>query len=159
MSISRITFLFVFAFASRCYAQSIPLIDCGLTYFYDASGNRIIRMVVPCGGGGTGRLRDTTQTANSDEITGLKEDTLGDFQIVLMAPNPTGGPFKVTCNQDLVDADVSISDLQGRVVSQTTVSGREVPLDISHLAAGSYSVVVTTQYGRTGKSIVKASQK
>ncbi|MBS1595571.1 MAG: T9SS type A sorting domain-containing protein [Bacteroidetes bacterium] len=104
-------------------------------------------------------MRDTTQTANEDPSTGLKDDTLSDFQIILMAPNPTGGPFKVTCNQELVNAVVSITDLQGRTVSLATVSGSEVPLDISHLAAGTYEVVVTTSYGRTGKSIVKASQK
>lgn len=141
---------------NSCLGQSTPLLDCGLTYFYDASGNRVVRMIVPCDGGGTGRLRDTTQTT---QTTGVSSDTLGAFQIVLIAPNPTGGPFKVTCNQDLINADVAIIDLQGRIVSQITVSGREVPLDISHLAAGTYEVVVTTDYGRTGKSIVKNSQK
>ena len=152
-----ITAAFFLFLCERDIAQSIPAFDCGLTYFYDATGKRVVRMIVPCDGGGTGRLRDTTQTAQV--TTGMKDDTVGGFQIVLISPNPTGGPFKVTCNQELVNADVAIIDLQGRTVSETTVSGKEVPLDISHLAAGTYQVVVTTDYGGTGKSIVKNSQR
>lgn len=144
-------------YSSATSAQSIPLLDCGLTYFYDASGNRVVRMIVPCQGGGTGRMRDTTETAKVS--TGLSSDTVGDFQIVLISPNPTGGPFRVTCNENLANADVTIIDIQGRVVSETNVSGKEVSFDISHLAVGTYQVIVTTDHGRTGKNIVKNSQK
>ena len=148
-----ILIMFLAGWAS-CNAQS--LVDCGLTYFYDAAGNRILRMVVQCGSG-TGRHTDTATAIATTRDIHSDTTTLGKFEIVLMAPNPTGGPFHITCNQDLDNSNVTIIDLTGQVVSQTTVSGREVPMDISHLAPGTYQVIVTTSSNTTAKSIVKTN--
>ena len=151
----KIRSLLIIAFlTSGAFCKGQSLVDCGLTYFYDAAGNRILRMVVQCGAG-TGRHTDTSATVAITTDIHSDTTTLGKFEIVLMAPNPTGGPFHITCNQDLDNANVTIIDLTGQVVSQTTVSGREVPMDISHLAPGTYQVIVTTSNSATAKSIVK----
>jgi hypothetical protein len=138
-----------------CKAQSnlVPNpFDCGLTYFYDAAGNRILRMVVPCGS--HSHHPDSTDVSQSSASV---SDTVGIFQIVLLSPNPTQGPFHITCNQDLNNANVTVTDLMGKTVSQTTVSGRDVPMDISHLAPGTYQVIVLSNGAVTAKNIVKTT--
>jgi hypothetical protein len=123
-----------------------------MTYFYDATGNRILRMVVTCDNDHN-RRADTTQTAENTKNQLKDSSTIGSFEIVLLAPNPTVGPFHVTCNQDLVNATVTVIDLTGNVVSQTTVNGRDVPMDISHLAPGTYQVIVANGSKTTDKDL------
>jgi len=137
-------------------AQTSSLVDCGLTYYYDAAGNRILRMVVPCSESSKSLL-DSTLAASKQQ--GLKDSaTLAAFQIVMIAPNPTAGPFNVTCNQVLNNANVTIVDMNGQVVSQSTVSGSTIPMDISRLAPGAYTVIVNSNGSQpTAKTLIKMS--
>ena len=88
-------------------AQSTPLFDCGLTYFYDAGGNRILRMVVPCGDP-SGKTSDSTLTSSNDKKQHTDSTTLASFQIVMIAPNPTAGRIDISCNQNLNNASVTV---------------------------------------------------
>jgi hypothetical protein len=133
----------------------VPLFsDCGLTYFYDANGNRILRTIVPCVGGGSNKPQ--TASGQTSGISQSDTSVLASLEIVVIAPNPTKGPFNLSCNQDLDNANVTILDMNGKVMSQTTVSGRNVPLDISNLSPGSYEVIVTTKSNTTVKGLVKS---
>ncbi len=151
MKIISIPFILLIVLCFNVSTAQTPLLDCGLTYFYDPAGNRILRMIVPCE---PPSGKTSNPTAKSPESG---DSTLATFQIVLIAPNPTAGTFKVMCNQDLDNANVSVLDMNGKVMSQTIVNGREVPLDISHLSPGSYIVVVTSKGAVTSKTVVKTT--
>jgi len=140
-------------------AQSTSLINCGIQYFYDAAGNRILRMAIPCEPpGNTGNNGTKSLSIGSDTTAGVKDSSvLATFQIVMINPNPTAGPFNITCNQVLNNAVVSITDLNGQVVSQSIANGTSIQMDISNLTPGVYTVVVTSNGTPTTKTLVKMS--
>jgi hypothetical protein len=138
-------------------AQTISLVDCGLTYFYDGVGNRVLRMIVPCGQP-SGKIADTSQTAANTKEMHTDSNTLAIFQIVMIAPNPTAGPLNITCNQNMNNANVIVMDMNGKIVSQTTANGSSIQMDISHLVPGAYNVVVTSNGTPTAKTILKTSK-
>ena len=162
----KIKSLLIFGICLLCIdfakAQQSP-INCGIQYFYDAAGNRILRMEVNCqtttNGGGTGstkELHDSTLSNLPDSNLQSDNNVLATIQIVMMAPNPTGGPFNITCNQILTNAVVTIVDMSGQIASQSTVNGMTIPMDISNLNPGAYTVIVTSNGSiPTAKTLIK----
>jgi hypothetical protein len=134
-----------------------PIIDCGMLYYYDNAGNRILRMYVPCRVVKEDKTQDSTQTANNAKGLFTDSSTLATFQIVMINPNPTAGPFNITCNQVLNNAGVTVVDLNGQVVSQSVANGTNIQMDISQLTPGVYTVTVTSNGTPTSKTLVKMS--
>jgi hypothetical protein len=140
-------------------AQTQPLINCGLQYSYDAAGNRILRATIPCAqnGSNTGGSHNSMKTNRDTSAVTTDSTVLATFQIVMIAPNPTAGPFTIACNQDLNNASVTIVDMNGQTVSQFTANGRSIPMDISKLSSGSYTVTVRSNGVPTSATLIKMS--
>ena len=128
------TLLFAAIFlAKHATAQTIY---CGLTYSYDAAGNRIQRIVTAdCDPGH--RMMVVTDTTTIDSIKeGLKE---------ILFPNPTTGQVSVVFNTPVAEAQITVTDNLGRQLYSTTASGTSIPLDISRFAEGLYFILVRAQ--------------
>jgi hypothetical protein len=131
--------------------EAPPIGGCILTYSYDAAGNRVQRMN-DCRGTGNESGKSAPKGVDS---TGSTSSSVDSFQIITIAPNPTGGPITITCNQNMTNASVSILDMNGQVVSQAKANGWSFPMDISSLPPASYIVVVTSNGNRTARTIIK----
>ena len=125
---------------------------CGLTYYYDASGNRIQRIVTsdctpystgPGGGDGSRMLMIVNDSSNSQSLTEA------------LYPNPTTGPVRVVFNTPVSEAQITVTDNLGRELYSTTASGSSIPLDISRFAEGLYFVVVRMQGNTYQSTVVK----
>lgn len=57
---------------------------------------------------------------------------------VAIGPNPTTGPLRLSFEQPLTDAVVSITDLHGRILRRERVNGTVHELDLTGEAAGAY---------------------
>lgn len=61
-----------------------------------------------------------------------------------VAPNPAGSKITIRCkNINTTRAVIAITDIFGRVVYSTRVENATTDIDISHLAAGCYSITLT----------------
>ena len=143
--------VFVVCFLSIHFVGAQSLIDCGISYYYDAAGNRILRLVPRCAP--EHGKSDTTQRNTTATLT--DSSTLATFQIVMINPNPTAGPFNITCNQNLTNAGVTVLDINGQILSQTIANGTFIQMDISRLVPGTYTVVVTSNGTPTSKQLIK----
>jgi hypothetical protein len=68
-------------------------------------------------------------------------------------PNPTKGEYTLDFDYPLQDVEVTVLDLNGKQVSNTTFSGEQssVKLDASALRAGVYFIDIRTPQGKIGK--------
>ena len=108
---------------------------CGLIYTYDNAGNRIQRSENPCSD--DSRMLVMADTINKDSLsTQNLQETL--------YPNPTAGPFYVVFNNNVSDAQLTITDNLGRQVYNAFVSGATIPVDISAFSPGMYYITVRT---------------
>jgi hypothetical protein len=136
-----LTLLCVLFFAAKAEAQTY----CGLTYYYDAVGNRIQRIAVSdCG---EGRMLVIADTATKDSTSQRLTEGL--------YPNPTSGAVSVVFNNPVSEAQVSIMDNLGRQLYTATVSGTNIPLDISQYNDGIYLIVVRTGGNSYKSKVVK----
>jgi len=137
-----VCFFVFFLFAQKANGQTY----CGLTYYYDAGGNRIQRIVTSDCSGGDDRMlmvTDSTTTNTNQQLTEA------------LYPNPTGGTVSVVFNNPVSEAQVAIIDYLGRQLYIATVSGTNIPLDLSHYNDGVYMIVVRTGGNSYESKVVK----
>jgi hypothetical protein len=77
--------------------------------------------------------------------TGLAKDLLND-EAINVYPNPASGFIKISC--PLSKYEIEISDLNGRVIKQEKVDGKETTLDLTTAAKGIYFLKITGE-GKT----------
>ncbi len=70
-------------------------------------------------------------------------------------PNPSTGIFTITIPEVNEGAQVIICDMQGKVVSTRNTSEKIVPMDLSHLPAGNYTVSVFAGDKKYSEKVVK----
>ncbi len=70
-------------------------------------------------------------------------------------PNPTLGTVQVSLPAGTAMAQATVSDLAGRTLLQTRLTGAQPTLDLSALAPGTYVVQVTTPQGTRTERVVK----
>jgi hypothetical protein len=136
-------FLSIIFFVQKAGAQTY----CGLTYYYDAGGNRVQRIVTADCTGGEGRMMVVTDTTTND--------TTGQKLTEALYPNPTNGLFAVVFNNPVSEAQLSIMDNLGRQLYGTTISGTTIPIDITRFSDGIYMVVVRTGGNKYQSTVVK----
>jgi len=88
-------------------------------------------------------LTDLGITSNTQDIPIQEID-------ISVSPNPSGGLIKIS-GIDLSRGTVGIIDLQGNRVHQSTLSGSESFINLSHLVSGQYFV----QYHRASDNVFK----
>jgi hypothetical protein len=137
---------------SQTYSNGVivgPAGDCGLTYFYNASGDRFLRVNVICtslpgsggGGGSSGKKEEDSTYAQAD--------------IFLISPNPTSGPFVLTSSTELSNAHLIITDDNSKTMLSQTLNGKVFPIDISGFVPGQYHLLITTSQKTSSKTVIK----
>lgn len=78
-------------------------------------------------------------------------------EALAISPNPNNGWFTITGTlSETTDMEVSVTDLQGRVIFQTAIFGSQLneKIDVSHAASGIYLISVRTKKGTTVEKLV-----
>ena len=140
--------VFILLFTSKIFAQQIPVGMCGIVYIYDANGARVKRTYF-CNNGTdpypTARVPESLLVAASNEnIENIKEkETSAMFEkIDAIFPNPTTGYFSIAFSFKLINAKITISDAQGKLVYQTIGNGNNMQFDISQFASGIFYISI-----------------
>lgn len=141
----------LFISVSSSFSQTINAFDdCGLTYIYDAAGNRTARLWIPCNTG-SHKTDETEQTS----VNPSKQDTLLTEIQLNVYPNPTGGKFVLDFNQYLENINFVIVNASGQTIRQQKTSSKQIPVDISALAAGTYYLKIYTAKKNFQSVVVK----
>lgn len=143
--------------ASESIAQQLPLGTCGIVNVYDAAGNRTKRVyfcnngIDPYPTGSQTEGRGTEIVVETKETKETKE-----FQYVdALYPNPTTGKVFVTFSKNLSNAFISITDNNGKVLTQFKASGYKVDFDLSPYTAGMYYVRIEEDGIAITKKVIK----
>lgn len=143
--------------SSLLFSQGItnvnPLTDCGLTYGYDAAGNRVFRVLVQCGYA-SGKTDETDSLNYLQPANPVKDTLISQIQVSLF-PNPTTGPFTLSFNQVVDYLEIMIVNSSGQIVRNEKTSGQQIPVDISGLSAGVYYIRLYTTKEQFSKIVVK----
>ncbi len=100
--------------------------------------------------GCTAEANTTIGTSSADELPGLVS--------INLFPNPNTGRFSLTAEfGESLEATVNVYNMLGQRVFQRLVEGQqiEVPVDITHHAAGTYLVELKAGDGRVVRKVVK----
>ena len=153
--------VFILLFTSKIFAQQIPVGMCGIVYIYDANGARVKRTYF-CNNGTdpypTARVAETLLVAASNEnVENIKEkETSAMFEkIDAIFPNPTTGHFSIAFSFKLINAKITISDAQGKLVYQTIGNGNKMLFDISHFASGIFYISINENGKVITQTIIK----
>lgn len=135
-------------------AQQIPLGSCGIVYIHDAAGNRT-RRVYFCNNGVDPYPTFAPYAKNETPFT--KEEMKNmEFQPVdALYPNPTSGIFYITFSKSLSNANISLIDVNGKIVQQYKASGIKLTCNLSALAAGIYFVKIEENGKIITKKVIK----
>ncbi len=120
-------------------------------YIHDAAGNRT-RRVYFCNNGDP---YPTKQNINSGAFT--KEEIQNmEFQPVdALYPNPTSGIFYITFSKTLSNANISLIDLNVKIVQQYKASGIKLTCNLSALPGGTYFVRIEENGQAISKKVIK----
>jgi hypothetical protein len=136
---------FFLAAGSPAFSQQLALNECGIVNVYDNAGNRTKREYY-CNNG----------LAYPSKIVQAETKELMEFQPVeALFPNPTTGRFSVTFSKALDGAQISLTDVNGKVVQQFKASGNRIDFNLSAVAAGVYLVRIEDNGRVITKKVVK----
>ncbi|WP_294674409.1 T9SS type A sorting domain-containing protein [uncultured Fluviicola sp.] len=111
-----------------------------IEYGYDNAGNRVLRQVYV--------MRPaSSQKSAAPEASDALEDKAGEFEFVLF-PNPTKDVLNISVNDLFLEEEnkeVTVLDLNGKVLAKQKVEGRVTNLDFSSYTPGPYIVRMTTK--------------
>ncbi len=153
-----ITALIIFS-AFSGIAQQIPVGSCGFVYIHDAAGNRTKRVYF-CNNGidpYPESLMEVNKFANNKGIiTNEKKNNSIEFQpIDAIYPNPTTGIVNIEFSNSLLNSNISILDINGKVVQKYKANGVKLTCNLSALATGVYFVSIENKGVIISKKIVK----
>lgn len=127
------------------FAQQLPLGTCGVVNIYDAAGNRTKRIYFCNNGVDFYPTKAKPEFATATEVQQVDE----------LYPNPTTGRFAVYFSKELKNADILLTDLNGKVIMQFRATGYSVDFDLSMTAAGVYFVRISDGKNVITKKVVK----
>lgn len=129
-----------------------------IEYVYDASGNRISRTVI------TLKAPTTKSAKFSDSFAEEKQDEISPFeeifgeQKISIYPNPTKGRLVIGISggDPKEDFNLHLFDVNGRMVLRDQIKAAgEVPVNMHHLDAGIYILVLQNAQKKKTYKIVK----
>jgi len=142
------------------FAQQLPIGTCGIVYIHDAAGNRT-RRVYFCNNGIDTYPQRTVQpviTNNPKETPVFTEKELATmevFEVDALYPNPTSGIINIAFSKALQNADISIIDINGRVLQLFKASGLKISCNLSSFAAGTYFIRIAGKGQMISKKIIR----
>ena len=104
---------------------------------YDAAGNRISRQ------GGCSIVPDPGDNPNSGEspvVRQIQQEEINEQLLISLFPNPSTGIFTIKSNQDLLGSNITVIDIQGKVVLKEKLF--DYSIDLSSYPVGVYQVVL-----------------
>ena len=111
--------------------------------------------------GSSNNVMDGTQSFDMPptdvlDCTNMATTDLENAQMSLY-PNPTKGEFYLLTEKAYADTQVSIKDLTGKIVQETTVnfSSKRAAINVQHLPAGVYVITIDTTDGKVTKKLIK----
>jgi len=142
---TRFQFLLIIAIGLLCCRQTQAQ---AVTYGYDASGNRISRVIT---------LASKAPKADTTDDENVYSEVLKDFSVNIY-PNPTTGELTVEIEQlpEGKTASLRLYGLDGTLILQKTgLKGGSEHLNISNQPAGIYLMRISTQDSSTEWKIIK----
>ena len=139
--LTLITILLLSAAALKTQAQQ------KYQYSYDANGNRVTRTLVPM-------FKSTKSNSNTEAVS--YEEKMADMKVTIY-PNPTQGELKVDVANMPTNAKgyIVITDMQGRLLYQTTNITSSNNINLSSQTAGNYIMRVVVDDKNKEWMIVK----
>ena len=77
---------------------------------------------------------------NCDGVDGYLGLTDVTFTNVSLVPNPSNGSFAIQLDMEMSDVNIQITDMSGKVLFHSIMSGSILELTQTHLKAGTYLV-------------------
>src|SRR5690606_31805274 len=95
-----------------------------------------------------------TDVLDCSEILGVQDLTQSQLSIY---PNPTRGEFYILTEKSYGDSQISIQDMTGKTVYQTTLNlaNQRGTVDVSSIPTGVYVVTIHTNEGKITKKLIK----
>lgn len=149
----KIFLLFCLLVAGNCViGQTLPPYTCGILYTYDNAGNRT-KQEYYCR---QARGINTAENGSADSLSLDANAVATSFaQTDAIYPNPNDGRFTVRFEQALKNADIIITDVNGKKVKQFKANGAIVPVDISAKPAGTYFLIITDGKTKITQKVIK----
>lgn len=143
----KIFLLFCLLVAGNCViGQTLPPYTCGILYTYDNAGNRTKQEYYCRQARGIDTVQNTANVVDENAVS------TSFAKVDALYPNPNDGRFTIRFEKALKNADIILTDVNGKKVNQFKANGVIVYLDISDKPAGTYFLVI-----RDGK--IKITQK
>jgi hypothetical protein len=99
-----------------------------------------------------GLITTTSFTVQVELCSGINNTYLNDINIY---PNPVSNQFVVCMNRTIPDASVMLFDMIGQLVLQQPLNSAQNLIDVSHITAGSYKIVLKTRSENISEKIVE----
>jgi len=113
--------------------------------------------ISPCGTSQYGEVEDYALIIldpNGSSISSINDDTTP--HTFLVYPNPADNTITIDFNSSIETIDLMFIDMTGKQVLQTNAQQKDkLEIDISHLSAGIYQLVISTPHGQTVHKINK----
>lgn len=131
-------------------AQTLPPYTCGILYTYDNAGNRT-KQEYYCR---QGRSINTI-TQNDSSVEDENATSAAFAKVDALYPNPNDGRFTIRFDHGLKNADIVITDVNGKKLSQFKANGVIVHFDISNKPAGTYFLVISDGKTKITQKVIK----
>lgn len=144
-----ILLVLIFSTISKLQAQGLQPGECGIMFTYDAAGDLIQREFI-CNNTGDviyKTSKDETNKNDSLKISSKSKNGIADgiIKVNAIMPNPTTGRFMVRLSQAIVNGNVLLLDVNGKVMEKRRQSGNMLSFDISTQPAGTYFVRIEVE--------------
>lgn len=124
---------------------------CAIVYHYDRTGFLILREYY-CGD--LSNVGGKPAFGGSD--TSIRLSSATELQAVtVLYPNPTTGKFAIRFGEELREATISITDLNGKIIMQQKASGFSFEFDLANYAAGAYFIRINNQGKIISQKVIK----
>lgn len=137
------------SFLSFLFLSNLLFSQSGINYYYDASGNRVLRKNI--------QIWEFSKAPEKPSKP-LLTDQQGAFTFNVF-PNPTYGQLKIQVDRSFFEkgtATLEVIDLQGKKLLEQNYAENETGVDVSLLPVGSYVLRIRSTEGFVGEwNIVK----
>ncbi len=136
-------------FILKSTAQQLPVGSCGIVYIYDENGCRVKRVYFCNNGVDPYPLKTTPitkgaiPTASAIPNPVFNKIPLKNIEVQLvdaLYPNPTTGKFFINFSTKIINATVTITASNGKVIQSFVANGFKIDFNLSGAVAGTYFV-------------------
>jgi len=143
--------------AGNCViGQTLPPYTCGILYTYDNAGNRTKQEYYCRQARGIDTAIENTANGSVDSLVPEGNGASASFaRVNAIYPNPNDGRFTIRFEKALKNADIVITDVNGKKVNRFKANGAIVHADISRSPAGTYFLIITDGKTKTTLKVIK----